>query len=360
LIASRPSKLLISANFMGKTGKDTMAIIDDIDALVIEKDDKDKVGEKITMFARRAIIPLSLMELQSFDFLPRDWDILEHLLDKVEDATKEYDDEFLDSLTIIKLGNLLYCRNEFSRCVDYYKRALEVNDLPVVRKNLGITLLAADQAEEARKIFEDAVEQVEDDHVLWYYLGLSYEYGEEGRYEDKAMLEKVLRYYDRSLELAPDFGPAQFNKGLVLTLLGRKEEAQEMITAWLKENPSSEVGWCDRGLLLRAMDDVEGALKCYENAIKLRPDFDLAWLNKSVALFGLGKYDEALEAADKALELNDESEIAWSNKGAVLSELGKYTEAIVCFDKALEINPDFIGAKKNKAKAQEAIEKGKG
>jgi tetratricopeptide (TPR) repeat protein len=334
-----------------------MTVIDEIDAIEVKEGDKEDVSERLIRYARRAIIPLSLMELQSFDFLPRDWDVLEHILAKAGEAKGFFKEELLDSATNIKLGNLLYCKNEFDGSVDHYRRALDIDDLPVARKNLGIALLAGNHVEEARKVFEEAVEKVYDDHVLWFYLGLSYEYGEEGRYRDEDMLRKVLHYYDRSLELKPDFGPAQYNKGLVLSLLGRKEEAQELITAWLKENPGSPAGWCDRGLLLRAVGDLEGALKCYENAINLKPDFDLAWLNKSVALFGATRYEESLEAIEKALELNPDSDIALTNKGAVLSELGRYDEAVICYDRALELNPGFEGAIKNRAKALAAIER---
>jgi tetratricopeptide (TPR) repeat protein len=349
-----------------------MDLIDEIDHIVINGRDEKDVKADLCRYIRRAVLPLSLFELQKTEFLIRDWNILEHVLEKSEQAKAVFGKEILDAASLIKLGNLSFCKNDLPKAQDLYRRATKVQPLPVAFKNLGVALLSDGKPVEAREFLEEAAKGDAKDFQTWFYLGLTWEAVAEGRSKtpDGVMaitsleksqvdihLKKALEYYDQSLELEPKFGPALYNKSVVLTLLGRKEEARDVITKMLEGQPASEAGWIARGLILRASEDHEGALKCYENAIIINQDSHVAWLNKSVVLFILKRLEEALVAADRALELNQISEIAWSNKGAVLSELGRFKEAIECYDKAIELNPNFEGSKKNRAKALEDMKK---
>jgi len=349
-----------------------MDILKEIDGIVIRGRADMDVGADLAMFVRRAIIPLSLFELQHSELLPRDWDVLEHVLEKANEAKAVFDGDVLDAASLVKLGNLAYCKNDLSNAQDLYRRSIKVHELPVALKNLGIALLSDGKPVEAREALEKAVEREGKDFQALFYLGLTWEAVAEGKVRapigviattnlDKAQVEehlhKALNYYDEALAIEPKFGPALYNKSVVLSLLGRKDEANDVIIQMLKGQPASEAGWIARGLIMRASDNNDGALKCYENAIIINPDSHLAWLNKGVALFALKRYEEALVAVDKAIELNKGSEIAWSNKGALLSELGRFKEAIECFDKAIELNKDFEGARKNRAKAMAAMKK---
>jgi tetratricopeptide (TPR) repeat protein len=347
-------------------------LIDEIDGIVIHGRDEKDVKTDLLRYIRKAVVPLSLFELQKTEFLLRDWNVLEHVMEKAEHAKSVFGKDILDAASLIKLGNLYFCKNDLPKAQELYRRAVKVQPLPVALKNLGVALLSDGKPVEAREFLEASVKGDAKDFQTLFYLGLTWEAVAEGRSKtpegvmaitslDKPQvdehLKKALEYYDQSLTLDPKFGPALYNKSVVLTLLGRKDEARDVITKMLEGQPASEAGWIARGLILRASEDHEGALKCYENAIIINQDSHVAWLNKSVALFILKRLDEAQIAAEKALELNNLSEIAWSNKGAVLSEQGRFKEAIKCFDKALELNPNFEGPKKNRAKAVEALEK---
>ena len=349
-----------------------MDLIDEIDHIVIHGRDEKDVKADLFRYIRRAVVPLSLFELQKTEFLIRDWNVLEHVLEKAEQARAVFGKEILDAASLIKLGNLYFCKNDLPKAQELYRRATQMHALPVAFKNLGIALLSDGKPVEARVSLETASKGDPKDSQTLFYIGLTWEAVAEGRSKtpegvmaitslEKSQidvhLKKALEYYDRSLELDPKFGPALYNKSVVLTLLGRKEEAKDVITKMLEGQPASEAGWIARGLILRTSEDHLGALKCYENAIIINQDSHIAWLNKSVVLFVLKRLDEALDAAERALELNKVSEIAWNNKGAVLSELKRYKEAVACFDKAVELNPNFEGAKKNRDKAVEALGK---
>lgn len=348
-----------------------MDVLNEIDGIEIKGRAEADVRADLAKYIRRAVIPLSLFELSSSEILPRDLDVLEHVLKRAEEAKAVFDKDVLDAASLIKLGNLAYCKNELSVAQDLYRRSIKVQETPVALKNLGVALLSEGKPVDAREALENAVARDRKDPQTLFYLGLTWEAVAEGKVKSpigviatttldkeqvKEHLEKALGYYNDALELEPKFGPALYNKSVVLTLLGRKEEANDVIIQMLKGQPASEAGWIARGLIMRSSGNIEGSLKCYENAIIINPNSHLGWLNKSVVLFVLKKYDDAIVAVDKAVELNSSSEIAWSNKGAILAELKRFKEAIPCFDKAIKLNPAFDGAKDNRAKAIKALE----
>lgn len=349
-----------------------MDIVSEIDSIAIKGRTEKEVQSDLTRFIRRAVIPLSLFELSNSELLPRDLDVLEAVLKKAEEAKAVFEKDVLDAASLVKLGNFAYCKNDMAQAQDLYRRSIKVQEIQVALKNLGVTLLSDGRPVEAREFLEAAIKKDSKDFQALFYLGLTWEAVAEGKVRspvgviatttlDKAQvvehLETALRYYNEALAVEPKFGPALYNKSVVLTLLGRKDEANDVIIDMLKGQPASEAGWIARGLIMRQSGNHEGALKCYENAIIINQDSHLGWLNKCVALFTLKRYDDALAAVERAIELNDKSEIAWSNKGALLAELKHYKEAIKCFDKAIELNSDFEGAKKNREKAIEAMKK---
>ena len=68
-------------------------------------------------------------------------------------------------------------------------------------------------------------------------------------------LEEAIKWYDKALEIKPDFVDALYNKGLALYDLGKPEEA----------------------------------IKWYDKALEIKPDFVDALYNKGLALDSLKK-----------------------------------------------------------------------
>lgn len=61
-------------------------------------------------------------------------------------------------------------------------------------------------------------------------------------------------------------------KGLMLSSLGRKEEAEDHVKRGLKNDLKSGVCWHVYGLIHRANRKYDEAVKCYRNAIKWDKD----------------------------------------------------------------------------------------
>ncbi|MFX1391574.1 MAG: tetratricopeptide repeat protein [Promethearchaeota archaeon] len=107
--------------------------------------------------------------------------------------------------------------------------------------------------------------------------------------------------------------------------------------------------WNNKGMVLSKLGRREDAIECYNKAIEIEEKFDLAWYNKGTVLFKLGKIDEAIKCLNKAIEIDEKFVFAWNNMGIILSKSGRKDEAIDCYNKAIEIEERYAHPWYNKA-----------
>jgi Flp pilus assembly protein TadD len=122
----------------------------------------------------------------------------------------------------------------------------------------------------------------------------------------------ALAAYDRWLELDPDSFMAHNNRGLLLSKLGRRSEADASF--------------------VRALELKPGDPHVRFNQLMMRPDPD---------------YAEALECCVRALEERPDDPDIMTNLGIVLQFSGQYDEAQAQFERVLSVAPDHLSAKFN-------------
>jgi tetratricopeptide (TPR) repeat protein len=86
--------------------------------------------------------------------------------------------------------------------------------------------------EDALICFEQAIKLKPDYHKAWYNKG--YVLTELGKYEE------ALESYQRALDILPDYGTALYNRGYVLIKMGRILEAADTFAEYVKMCPVSE------------------------------------------------------------------------------------------------------------------------
>ena len=115
--------------------------------------------------------------------------------------------------------------------------------------------------------------------------------------------------FEEALAGRPDFAPACYNLGVVLTALGQWEEAKRVVTRYVSFVPRDPLGHLLLGVVQRGRNKNEKAIACFMRALRLDGSKDLACnqlgktmllqghLNRARAWFGAVAADQAQLAA---------------------------------------------------------------
>jgi tetratricopeptide (TPR) repeat protein len=115
--------------------------------------------------------------------------------------------------------------------------------------------------------------------------------------------------------------------------------------------------WHNKGYILTILDRHQDAIEAYDQALLLNPDLEESWVNKGTELSALGQYDAALDCFERAIDLNPQDSKAWFGKGVALNRVvtgfEEFDEAINCLEKAHRLgHPD---AKREIAQMKHAL-----
>ena len=219
---------------------------------------------------------------------------------------------------------------------------------------LGATLISQGKAEQALKVYDQAI-RLKPDYVEAYYnRGVAL--------QSLGRLEEAIKSYDRTIQLQPDYTVAYNNRGVALKALGQLEEAIKSYDQAIQLKPDYAEAYNNRGNALKELGQLEEAIKSSDQAIKLKPGYAEAYNNRGVALKELGQLEEAIKSFDRTIQLKPDYAVAYNNRGIALNELGQEKEAIKSYDKAIQLKPGFAEAYYNRGnvfkdlgRAQEAI-----
>jgi len=124
-------------------------------------------------------------------------------------------------------------KNDFATAENLYTTALRADSTdPVLPFNLGNVFDAQGRAAEAKIAWQIAVARDPAFAEAWYNLAMAA--------EDEAHTDLAIAEYRRAVRAWPDYADAHFNLALLLTRLGRYEEALAMWEAFLQLDPNSK------------------------------------------------------------------------------------------------------------------------
>jgi tetratricopeptide (TPR) repeat protein len=167
--------------------------------------------------------------------------------------------------------------------------------------------------------------------------------------------EEGFKYLTKTVEIAPDFQPAQVNLATVLTHLKQYEEAIQLHDQILRRNPNNPIVWNVRGLALRALGRFKEAAESADRAIGLEPTNAEFQFNRAESYGMLNRFDSALTSVTEALRLRPDWPEAHQVRGAILHQLTRYEEALACHDHALGLSPNLVAALDGKGMALRAL-----
>ncbi len=205
--------------------------------------------------------------------------------------------------------------------------------------NLGITYYNKKEYFIAEELFLQILKIKSDESFAFLALG--------NLFLAQNRQDKALEYFERAIELNPQYFRSWLGKGIALSNLGRIEEAIEAYKIAIRIGTKIDnLIWCLIGLFLfYDLGRTEEAIEAYEKAIEIDPQDSgswlyNSWLHKGIALSKLGRTEEAIEAYEKAAEVDQENVSAWYEMGNNLSKLGRTDEAVKAYEKVAKTDPE--------------------
>ncbi|XP_014259984.1 dnaJ homolog subfamily C member 7 isoform X2 [Cimex lectularius] len=177
---------------------------------------------------------------------------------------------------------------------------------------------------------------------------------------------KVVFCLDRALEIGVACTRFKVLKAECLALLGRLQEAQELVNDVLTKDKQNADAILVRGMCFYYLDNVSRAFDHFQRVLKLAPDHTKAMdiYKKAKALkqkkeegneaFNAGKNKEAYDLYSEALLIDPNNNLTnaklYFNRATVSSKLGRLNEAIADCTAALALDPDYLKALLRRAK----------
>jgi non-specific serine/threonine protein kinase len=199
----------------------------------------------------------------------------------------------------------------------------------------------------AIQMFEHAL-SIDPDFSL-AYLGLAEAYAYHYVFYggNRLWLEKVMEMNEKALGLDPDSIEAQFGIGLVYFLQKRFPEAKEGLTQVIRLKNDYYAAHYFLGIVLGILGERDEAVKCFERCTVIKPYSEEPWhfLESTYRKMGdIKAADETanktIEVAKRKLEINPSDITALSRMGMSYAGLGRNKEALEAIQKALELDPN--------------------
>ena len=164
---------------------------------------------------------------------------------------------------------------------------------------IGVALVNADRLDEAAEYFQRAVDLQPDYSEAWAHLGDVL--ARQGRAADSLALLR------RAVAARPNDPSARDALGRALAEAGRVDEALACMREAVRLDPASPQMRVNLGNVLLLKGDIEGALAAYRAALDIDPSFTVAEHDLAIALTRAGRYREALEHYRRVLAKQPES-----------------------------------------------------
>ncbi|MBN1350633.1 tetratricopeptide repeat protein [candidate division KSB1 bacterium] len=154
-------------------------------------------------------------------------------------------------------------------------------------------------------------------------------------------LDKAIAYYNRVLEIDPNFKIALNQIGYCHAREGNFSAAIDILKRYQKLAPDEPNPYDSLGEIYLFMGDYDNAEDCFEQALETNDKFTASWHHLAQIYCDKGDYKKALAFYERSLETNPVSLnlfITHSRRALLNWRLGNYQQAIDSYSKALEIH----------------------
>jgi tetratricopeptide (TPR) repeat protein/predicted Ser/Thr protein kinase len=162
-------------------------------------------------------------------------------------------------------------------------------------------------------------------------------------------LEDKILYFEKAIELQPDYLDAVYQLGVTFFQKAQYEESIQHLgratelhgTSYKESRLYLRNAYTFRATALNEKDQAESALAYALEAVHLDENFAPAQAALGLIQFSLQNWEPALRALHQSIKLNPNQETVWSRIGDIHFRVENYPQAIVAYEHALKLNPEL-------------------
>ncbi|MBV8548373.1 MAG: glycosyltransferase family protein [Alphaproteobacteria bacterium] len=162
-----------------------------------------------------------------------------------------------------------------------------------------------------------------------------------GRFDEARQL------FETALAHGIDYPDVHYNLGNALKHFGRTEEAKQQYQIAIDKQPTHVMALNNLANILKDEGAFDKAIALYQRAIATDPAYARAQYNLGIAYVSLGLLDEAEKHYHKALELEPNYPEALNNLGIICRLRGQFYESRAWYEKSLALRPHYDEALNN-------------
>jgi len=173
---------------------------------------------------------------------------------------------------------------------------------------------------------------------------------------DRGKLKDAENALEKIFSINSSFGPASYNRALLLCRLGNYDEALQELERAERLIDCTEDILIDRAICHFLLDNMEAADLLLVNSVRLDERNYRSWFLKGLMAARTDQYDEALSYFEQVLKIKRDFAYAWLCKGVSLNACGNFHQAREALKKAEDLNPDLTASYEKDELYREEVE----
>ncbi|RMI25170.1 MAG: tetratricopeptide repeat protein [Calditrichaeota bacterium] len=158
------------------------------------------------------------------------------------------------------------------------------------------------------------------------------------------LYKKALHQFDTVIQGNPEYYKPYFGKGVIYYLNREYRKALQELKNSIRYNPEHDRSYYYLGIVYTRLDSLKKGIQALEQSIDLNPDYAPAHYQLGLAEMKRGWFKKAVTALTRATRLNPDFYQAHNALGEAYYAQNNFEEAIIEFKKAIELKPNFATA----------------
>ncbi|MGD1807591.1 tetratricopeptide repeat protein [Dapis sp. BLCC M126] len=225
-------------------------------------------------------------------------------------------------------------QKKWEQAIAVSQKIIQVKTEPKAYKIIGNSLQAMGKLQEGLDWYNKALEIKPDFGEVYANIGTIF--------AQQKQWEQAIQSYRRAIAIKPDFAGAYRNLAKIYTQVNQSAEAAEYLYQALRLEPGKATAeeFLFVGNTLGENSQLEQAIACYQEAIKLKPQLVEASYKLGEILIQNGQWGEAIACYQRVISANPKNLEAYQKLGDGLLNQGQLELALQNYQKAQQIEPN--------------------